>query len=223
VLVAAGRPVDEWVVSDGAPGNYRTQQVAKLVDTGGAAPDVSLKPFYRTDGRTYSVYFDVVTQQELDARTASIAAERERTRKLEAATVGSVQIGQQQAEHDANYQSDPANRPPTRSDGRTGRGGPGWFSYDLAVDPSAPTAVVVTYVNDLGLPPATGDFEITVDGTSIAHFEPNVGATGFFMAQYAVPPEVTRGKSKVTVRFQANGNGRVAPVFGLRTIRANAM
>jgi uncharacterized protein len=223
VLVAADRPVADWVVSDGAPGNYRAQQVAKLVDTGAAAPDVSLKPFYRTDGRTYSVYFDVISQQELAARSASIAAAREHMRKLEAATVGSVQIGQQQAEHDANYQSDPANRPPTRNDGRTGRGGPGWFSYDLPVDPNAPTALVVTYFNDLGLPPSTGDFEVMVDGTSVAHFQPNSAATGFFETTYAVPSALTSGKSKVTVRFQANGKGRVAPVFGVRTIRANAM
>src|SRR6185437_14252283 len=27
VLVAADRPVDQWVVSDAAPGNYRAQQV----------------------------------------------------------------------------------------------------------------------------------------------------------------------------------------------------
>src|SRR6185437_2726487 len=51
--------------------------VPKLVDTGAAAPDVSLKPFYRTDGRTYSVYFDVISRQELAARSASIAAARE--------------------------------------------------------------------------------------------------------------------------------------------------
>jgi hypothetical protein len=88
------------------------------------------------------------------------------------------------------------------------------------VDGSAATAIVVTYLNDLGLPPATGDFQILVDGTPIARFEPNPTATGFYDVHYPVPAELVRGKSKVTVRFQASPTGRIAPVFGVRTIRA---
>ncbi len=223
VLVAAERAIGDWVVSDGAPGNYKAQNVAHLVDTGAAAPDVALRPFYRTDARTYSVYFDVISPPELASRTAAVAAKRAYDQKLEAATVGTVQIGQTQAEHDANYQSDPANRQAQRMDGRSSRGGPGWFSYDLAVDAAAPMAVIATYFNDLGVPPTAGDFQILVDGTSIAHFEPNAAAAGFFDAQYAIPGSLTNGKSKVTVKFQANGNGRIAPVFGVRTIRSSAM
>jgi hypothetical protein len=56
--------------------------------------------------------------------------------------------------------------------------------------------------------------------TSIARFEPNAKATGFYDARYAVPADVVRGKSKVTVRFQSAPDGRVAPVFGVRTVRA---
>ena len=108
-----------------------------------------------------------------------------------------------------------------RTNGRANRGGTGWFSFDLPVDPSTAMAVVVTYLNEIGLPPATGNFEIQVDGTTIAHFEPNATATGFFDAQYAVPANLVSGKSKVTVRFQALGNGRIAPVFGVRMIRSH--
>ena len=84
-------------------------------------------------------------------------------------------------------------------------------------------AVVVTYFNELGLEPAAGNFQILVDGTEIARFQPTPTATGFFDAQYAVPPALVRGKTKVTVRFQAVGNGRIAPVFGVRMVRAKGM
>jgi len=90
----------------------------------------------------------------------------------------------------------------------------------MPVDGSSNVAVVVTYLNDLGLPPASGNFEIIVDGTSIGRFEPNGSAVGFYDARYAVPAESTRGKTKVTVRFQASQGGRIAPVFGVRTIRS---
>ncbi len=221
VLVAAGRPVTEWVLPDGAKaGDFRVQQVARVIAEPGVPGDVTLAPFHRTDERTYSVYFDVVTPQEFDARVGALAASREHARRLEAATVGFVQPGSPASEQTANYRSDPENRPPQRAAGRTGRGGPGWFSYDLAVDVTTGMALVVTYLNERGLPPATGTFEILVDGTSIAPFMPNETATGFYDAQYTVPANLVEGKSKVTVRFQAAPNARIAPVFGVRMVRA---
>jgi uncharacterized protein len=45
-LMAAGRPVSEWVRPSARPGDF-------------AASDLLLTPFYRTHGRTYTLYFDV--------------------------------------------------------------------------------------------------------------------------------------------------------------------
>jgi hypothetical protein len=78
----------------------------------------------------------------------------------------------------------------------------------------------VTYYNELGLGPANGNFDILIDGTSIAKFAPNANVSGFYDATYAIPTSLTNGKSKVTVKFQANGNGRIAPVFGVRIVRS---
>jgi len=221
VLVAADQPVEQWVVPSATrPGDFRASQVARIPAQPGAPADVALAPFYRTQRRTYSVYFDVLTPSEFDARVAALAAERERIRRLDAATLAFVQVGDSQPEREFNYQSEPVGRTVQRTNGRANRSGTGWFSFDLPVDPTSDTTVVVTYFNELGLPPASGNFEILVDGTVIAPFAPNPSATGFFDAQYAVPAALTRGKTKVTVRFQAAGGGRIAPVFGVRTIRA---
>jgi DUF1680 family protein len=220
VIVAAGTPVSSWVVpNDARVGDFIARAVARVPSDPGPATDLALTPFYRTQRRRYSIYFDVVTPTEFDARVAAIAAEKERVRRLEAATVGIVVPGEVQGEREWNYQSDPADRPVGRGDGRTSRGGRGWFSYDLPVDASAGVALVVTYQNELGLPPAAGDFQIVVDGTPIARFEPNATAVGYYDARYAVPAGLVQGKTKVTVRFQADGNGRIAPVYALRTIR----
>jgi hypothetical protein len=226
VLVAAGRPLTDWVApTGGRAGDFRAAGVARVPgQPGGAAGDVALAPFYRTHRRRYSAYFDVLTPAQFEARAASIAAERERVRRLEAATVGFVQPGEMQPERDFNYQSEPLERPVLRAQGRANRAGAGWFSFDLPVDAGAPSAVVVTYLNDLGLPPTAGDFEILVDGAPVGRFAPNAAAVGFWDATYAVPAALVQGKSEITVRFQAAGpNGRIAPVFGVRTVRANAM
>ena len=88
---------------------------------------------------------------------------------------------------------------------------------------ASPTAIVVTYFNEIGLPPVLGNFEIDVDGTSVGNSNPIATATGFFDAHYDVPANLVQGKSKITVRFQANGNGRIAPVFGVRVVRSNEL
>jgi hypothetical protein len=224
LLVAAGRPVTEWVVPSGERvGDFRARQVAQFPATPGTPSDVSLTPFYRTHRRTYSVYLDVVTPAQFDARVAAITAERERVRRLEEATIGVVQMGDATAERAANYQSEPADRPTARTIGRLSRAGAGWFALDLPVDGAADTAIVVTYLNEQGLAPARGNFDVLVDGTSVGHFAPNDSATGFFDVKYSVPAQLTRGKSKVTVKFQASTNGRIAPIFAVRSVRADKM
>jgi DUF1680 family protein len=223
-LVAADRPIDSWVVATGTrQGDFKAQNVARVFGQAGAAGDVSLAPFYRTQRRTYSVYFDVVTQANFDARGTALAAERDRARRLEAATVGFVQPGEMQPERDYNYQSEPADRAVGRTSGRGSRAGTGWFSFDLPVDASASMAVIVTYFNESGLPAPLGDFDILVDGTKVGHYEPNQTASGFYPTQYAVPADLVSGKSKVSVRFQAAAGSRIVPVCGVRMVRVNGL
>jgi hypothetical protein len=93
LLVAAERPVSEWVLPGARQGDFQIKQVARPITQPEQVEDVSLTPFYRTHERTYSVYFDVVTPSEFDARVAALAAERERIRRLEAATVAYVRPG----------------------------------------------------------------------------------------------------------------------------------
>jgi DUF1680 family protein len=222
VLVAADRPVAEWVVPAGTrAGDFRAVSVARVPSSPAPPGDVALTPFHRTHRRTYSVYFDVVTPAGFDAMAGAVAAERERVRRLEAATVAFVQPGTADAEQEFSYRSDPADRQVQRSGGRTGRGGTGWFAYALPVEPTSAMALVVTYLNELGLPPATGDFEVQVEGTRVATFAPNADAVGFWEARYEVPASLVGGKARVAVRFQASPNGRIAPVYGVRMIRSN--
>ncbi|MGQ0647297.1 MAG: beta-L-arabinofuranosidase domain-containing protein [Gemmatimonadaceae bacterium] len=222
VLVAAERPLTDWIVPTGTrAGDFRASQVGRVPAQPAPPTDVTLTPFHRTHRRNYSVYFDVVTPANFDTRVAAVDAERERVRRLEAATVAFVQPGTADLEREFSYRSEPADRPVQRGQGRSGRGGSGWFSYDLPVEPTSPIALVVTYLNDLGLPPTAGDFEVLVEGSPIAKFSPNVSATGFYEARYEVPAGLVGGKARVTVRFQASANGRIAPVFGVRVIRAN--
>ena len=221
MLVPADRPVDGWVVpAGGRTGDFAAKGVGRAPASPAARTDVSFTPFHRTHRRRYSVYFDVLTEAEFAGRVASYSAERERLRRLEAATVSQIEPGDAQAEATYNYASEPADRRVDRTAGRANRGGNGWFSYDLPVEATAEMALVVTYFNEIGLPPTAGTFELKVGGATVGRFEPNAGATGFYDARYAVPATAINGRARVTVRFEAAPSGRIAPIFGVRMIRA---
>ena len=161
-----------------------------------------------------------MTPAEFDDRSATMTAEAERRRKITAATVSTIQPGDAQAEKEYNYQTSDVNRPAPRASGRTSRAGGGWFSYDLPVDPTTEMALIITYFNEVGLPPTTATFDISVDGTVVGSFQQNLRASGYYDEMYAVPIALTRGKARSTVKFQAAADGRIAPVFGIRIVKA---
>jgi DUF1680 family protein len=211
VFVGAERPVTDWLkpVPD-KPGSFRTEGVGK-------DREVDFVPFYRLHRHTYAIYWDLFTPQEWDQRAAELVAQRERQRKLEAATVGFAQPGEMQAERDANMQGEDTE--PIRLQGRAGRHGTKWFSFDLPIDPAHPMALVVTYNHDEW---QERKFEVLVDGVRVG--EQTIERRGpmrFFDAEYAVPVEVLKGKQKVTVKFQAGNGSEIGAVFGIRMIRAD--
>jgi hypothetical protein len=130
-----------------------------------------------------------------------------------------VQPGDTVAEQTFAYRSEPANRPVIRTRGRTARGGPGWFSFDVPVESNADMALVITHLNDLGLP-VVGNFDVLVDGTRVGHYAPNRAAPAFWDAWYEIPRTLLSGKRTITVRFQAAPDARVVPIYGVRVVHA---
>ncbi|MGH9939870.1 MAG: beta-L-arabinofuranosidase domain-containing protein, partial [Blastocatellia bacterium] len=215
-FVAAERPLADWIkAATDKPGNFRTTGV-------GREQDVELMPFYRLHRRAYSVYFDLFTPAEWEKKAAALLAERERQRKLEAATVAFVeQPGEVYFERDFNQQGEETT--PARIGGRPGRSARKWFSFDLPVDPAHPMKLIATYH---GEERATRTFEILVDGArvgeqQIERHRPGSSTKSFFDVEYAIPAELVKGKQKVTVRFQATGGNETAGVFGVRLVRVD--
>jgi len=221
VLVAADRPVADWLKPvGGKPGTFKTSGVARnlstaSLDASSNARDVELSPFYQLHRRVYSAYWDVLSPSEYDKRRADLTAARDHQRQLEAATVSYIAPGDAAAERAVNQQGEDSTI--VRTDGRAGRRAGKWFSYDLAVDPAQPLTLVVTYNSDTRRARA---FEILADDQRIGEQTiPESSESRFFDVEYHVPPELARGKNKITVRFQAATANETAPVFGVRVIR----
>lgn len=222
VFVAANQSVGEWLKPvAGASVRFRTSGVGRDTNGSGHVLDAELIPFYRLHRRTYTAYWDLYTPAEWDQKAAAIAAAQEKQRRLEAATVGFAQPGEMQPERNFHQQGEDTT--PDRVQGRAGRRGRKWFSFDMPVDPLHPMTLIATYSTHEF---RERTFNIAVDGTIVGQQKierngPGSASAEFFDASYLLPANLIAGKSKVTVRFEATGGNEIAAVFGLRTIRAD--
>ncbi len=209
-LVTADRNVEKWLKPVyGKPGVFHAPGVSQ-------PRDVEFIPFYRLPARTYGIYWNLFTPAEW-------RADQEKPKKLEAATVAYLQPGQAQTESDFNQQGEDSTI--AQVQGRSGRRSTKWFSYDMAVDPAHPMAVVVTYSNDERQQKRT--FDILVDGKKVGEQaidrRPTEVDASFFDVTYSVPAELVKNKQKVTVRFESSNGTGVSPIFGVRTVRADSL
>jgi hypothetical protein len=92
----------------------------------------------------------------------------------------------------------------------------GWFSYELAVKPEAENSLLCTY---WGSGSGNRRFRILVDNQEIGHQTLSRNQPEeFFDEEYAIPEELTRGKSKVTVKVQADEGATAGGIFDLRIV-----
>jgi len=214
VLVAANQSVEYWLKPvAGKPGTFLTSGV-------GLTSDITFVPFYELPRRKYAIYWDMFTPEEWKKKSEAYAAEQEKQKKLEAATVAFAQPGQMQTERDFNQQGEESS--PFQLEGRFGRRGTKWFSFDLPVDAGHPMALLVTFSNDGR---RKGLFDILVEGKKVGEQATERRSpeqdVRFFDMEYAIPLELIQGKQKVTVRFEAAAGSDIPGVFGIRVVRAD--
>ena len=93
----------------------------------------------------------------------------------------------------------------------------GWFSFDMKTIANKPVGLVVDYWGGF---PGAKTFDVMVNNNVIATENISNKRDGQFISeQYDIPPELLKGKSKITVKFQAKPGNMAGPVFGVRTIR----
>ncbi|HET9984393.1 MAG TPA: glycoside hydrolase family 127 protein [Longimicrobiales bacterium] len=223
VLVAAEKPVESWLQpAGGAPGRFRTAGVGRAPDAAARPLDVDLVPFYQLPKRTYALHWDLFTEKEWDAEKARYAAEAERLRRLEAATVAYIEPGEAVFEGKFGYQGG-EGAAPYRMEGRPSRTARSWFSYNVPVDSSKELALILTFnSDDRRYSPA--DFEILIDGKLLAaHHLGRTDPPRFYDVTFPIPAELVRGKNSVTLRFQAKEGSQVPAIFGVRVVRAGEL
>ena len=215
-LITAEQKVDRWLKPvSGKQGVFRTANL-------GLKQDIEFAPFFEMPRRRYAIYWDVFTPTEWANKSAAYQAKEESDKKLAADTIGFAQPGQMQTERDFAEKDEDSS--PVQLEGRYGRQGNSWFSYELPVDPAFPAILIVTYSNDTGGRKAS--FDVLADGTKVGEQRMDRRTPEqdirFFDVKYPLPLAIVEGKQKVTVRFEAKKGAAISGVFGIRTVRAHA-
>jgi uncharacterized protein len=219
-LVTGEKPVGEWLqpVADNL-GVFRSVGAGRGADD--KPSEIEFVPFYRLHRRTYSVYWDLYTNEGWTRKIEELTTERARRRKLEAATIAFLTPGDPEKEKSFNVKSEESS--PDRILGRVGRRAKKWFSYELPVETGKALGLVVTLNPEER---AKRSFEIFVDGQRIGEgaverFQPGSPTGRFYDVDYLIPAAVVKDKQKVTVRVQSTGGNETATVYGIRIVRAD--
>jgi len=209
-IPAAIRPVAGDSVS------FRGEGIFRAVD--GTGPrEMTFIPFHRMYDRPYIVCWDAFSEEGWTAKQAEYRAELARQRALEARTVDFLQPGEMQPERDHKLEGERTHVGDHLNRKWRAAGNGGWFAFEMKVDPQAPLDMVCTY---WGSDRWNREFEIQVDGKAIATQKLEVNKRdAFFDVTYPIPEELTRGKEKVTVRFQALPEKTAGALYGCRITR----
>jgi len=176
--------------------------------------EVTLLPFYRIVDQRYTVYWNVYSPEEWKAHTSDVAATEARRKDVERRTIDLVAVQDAGSEQGHGLKSENA------TDGyfegrRTREARNGWFSYEVKVAPSGPTTIVCSYRGSEG---RRRVFEVLVDGQKVTTETLEYHPTEQLDREYSIPDSLTRGKERVTIRFQAQPDATAGALIEIRTI-----
>ncbi|MBN1188079.1 MAG: glycoside hydrolase family 127 protein [Bacteroidales bacterium] len=210
VFMTEDRNPNSWLEPfTGGPNTFKTKNI-------GRPRDVVLKPFYKTYDRRYSVYWDLFTEERWTAQQEEYQRKQAYQKELENKTIDFFQPGEMQPERDHKFICEQGwagvhNGKKFREADKT------WMSFVMKTDPKIKITLVVEY---WGAFPGSKTFDILIDEAKIATENISNMNDGFFeYIEYPIPAELTKGKSKVTVKFDPHVGHRAGPIFGVRTIK----
>lgn len=178
--------------------------------------DLTFVPFYRQYDRRSAVYFKRFTDAQWTVEEAAFLAEQARQKDLAARSVDVMHLGEMQPERDHQLTSEISYPLVYRGrNGRDARTG-GFFEFTMAVKPG-PLILQATYWGD----ERKRSFDILVDNQRVATQTLDADKPGaFFDVDYPLPLALTKGKTRVKVRFVPHDKNSAGPVFGVRMFTA---
>jgi hypothetical protein len=186
-----------------------------IFSTSGQPVDVTFTPLNKVIHEQYGVYW--VVTEEGSPRHQKILVEEEKRREYEEKMLDYVIPDNELSEAAHNLQGKNTASGHSVDGAWRHATSKGWWSWDFKVLPDTPMALLCTYWGS-DVPPRT--FDILVGGVVIATQSVDRNKPGQqFQVEYPIPTELTKGKEKITVRFQAHEGNTAGGVFGCAVLK----
>lgn len=211
-FMTESRDPTEWLEPlDGKTNNFTTKNV-------GHPRDVTLKPFYQTHDRRYSVYFDLYNEKKWEAHLAALEKESLELKKLDSLTFDMLIAGDSISETEHLLDGELLNEMKDFK-GKNARGSErgGWLSFELDVEKGEDMELVIEYWGGF-----TGSktFDILINDSKIATENISGKKDGQFInIYYPIPTEITNNYDRIKVRFEPHKGHRSGPFFAARTVK----
>ncbi len=184
----------------------------------GRPKDVVFRPFYEVHERTYSIYFDLFTEDKWDQQKAEYMAKQAQLKKLQEMTIDYCKLGEMQPERDHNFKDykswvEEVDRTKYREADRGG-----WFSFEMGVFAGQPMALVLEYFGGF---PGRRTFDVYVNDMKIANENLSNKNNGEFYNQvYDLPDDLTVDGGKITVKIVPTfKDHRAGPIASARVVK----
>jgi hypothetical protein len=179
--------------------------------------DVHLLPFYQMHDRSTTVYWDVFSQENWKKTELSYRDAVEKERELQVRTIDFVQPGEMQPERDHEFEGEHVGYGVLSNRKYRDTWPNGYFSFTVRVQPNQKNHLVVMYTKEIE---TMTDFDLTIDGVLLGEGKIELEELNTFVqVKYDIPFEVTEGKTKVKVKFNAHKDQKVPKVFGIRVVK----
>lgn len=210
-LITGDRPPSSWLRPDAnRPLTYTTLGV-------GRPHDITLRPFFSVHHQRYSLYWDLMSQSDWERHKAAIEAAQRRERELTARTVDYIPIGAFEPERNHDMRGEKTASGNFRGRAWRHASDGGWFSYDLRLPANGPAELFCTF---WGSDRGNRTFDILANGQKLATVTLDENRPGEFIdSTYPIPAELTAGKKKITVRFQAQPKHTAGGIFDVRILK----
>ncbi len=162
--------------------------------------DIVFTPHYQQYQNRYGIYFDLA-----DASTVADSGEEDIY-----TVIDSLPVANDQYEFSHNMQADLSGTGMHKGLNYRHAEAGGYFSYDMAVDNTVTNYIKVKYFSG----DAGRSFTLLVDGEVLEEVVlENVNPDNFYDMYYEIPTEMVEGKDKITITFEASGNGYAGGIF----------
>jgi len=211
VLMTSERDPYAWLKAvENTSNTFKTNNV-------GQPRDITLKPFFKTHDRRYSVYWDMYTPEEWKNVQAEYEAEKAKKAELELKTIDLFRLGEMQPERNHSFESNNVwvNELKTKKFREIDRGG--WMSFKMKTIKNQPIALVFEYWGGYS---GSKTFDILVEGQVIATENiSKFGKSKFIDVAYEVPENLIKNKENFDVKIVPHKGHRGGPIFNVRTVK----